>query len=228
MPPKSRRRKLSVEVSEEILALLDEGQVIIGDQLPPESELGEMFGVSRTAVREAVKSLAAVGVLEIRPGVGTFVASPRPGLLRSLPDNDSPVSTSDLMEILEFRQIFEPEAAALAAQRATQQDLDEMARCVDALAKGVAEGIRPPEDLGFHLALARATQNSALVDVSSLTIRFYEQDIYLPDSLDVKGHREIYNAIKARDPEMARQAMRDHLAEMEPRYRGTGHPNGEN
>ncbi len=219
MPSVSRRKKLSHEVSEKILALIDGGDVALGSQLPTESELVEMFKVSRTSVREAVKSLAALGVVEVRPGIGTFVVGARPGPLRSLPVWGGSISMFDLLQILEFRQIFEPEVAALAARRATPEDIEEMDRCVVALACGVAAGIRPPEDLGFHLALAHATKNDALVDVSSLTARFYEQDIYLPDELDVKGHREILEAVKNNDPDAARQAMRAHLDEVERRYR---------
>jgi len=220
MTQRTRRKKLSEEVSEQILAMIDDGEVAVGGQLPTEGELVEMFNVSRTSVREAVKSLAAVGVLEIRPGMGTFVVGARPGPLRSLPGQRSgPLDKSDLLELLEFRQIFEPAAAALAASRATPEDLEEMHRCVEELARGVAEGIRPPEDLGFHLALARATKNSAVVDVSSLTVRFYEADVYMPDELDVEGHREIYEAIKNGDPDAARQAMDAHLEEIECRYR---------
>jgi GntR family transcriptional repressor for pyruvate dehydrogenase complex len=219
MTRRTRRKKLSEEVSEHILAMIDEGEVAVGGQLPTEGELVEMFNVSRTSVREAVKSLAAVGVLEIRPGMGTFVVNARPGPLRSLLSQSGPPNKSDLLELLEFRRIFEPEAAALAASRATPEDLDEMSRCVEELESGVASGIRPPEDLGFHLALARATKNGAVVDVSSLTIRFYEQDVYMPDDSDVEGHREIYEAIKNGDPDAARQAMDDHLEEIERRYR---------
>jgi GntR family transcriptional regulator, transcriptional repressor for pyruvate dehydrogenase complex len=218
MSPQMRRKKLSQEVSEEILALIDNGEVVIGGQLPTETELIELFNVSRTSVREAVKSLAAFGIVEVRPGVGTFVVGARPGPLRSLPGRAYPISLSDLLEILEFRQIFEPEAAALAAQRATPEDISELHHCVEVLERGVAAGIRPPEDLGFHLALARATKNTALVDISSLTIRFYEQDVYLPNDLDVEGHREIYEAVKKSDPDAAREAMRAHLGEIERRY----------
>lgn len=219
MTQRTRRKKLSEEVSEHILGMIDEGEVTVGGQLPTEGDLVEMFNVSRTSVREAVKSLAAVGVLEIRPGMGTFVVGARPGPLRSLPGQRGPLNKSDLLELLEFRRIFEPEMAALAASRATPEDLDEMLRCVEELESGVAAGIKPPEDLGFHLVLARATKNGAVVDVSSLTIRFYEQDVYMPDDLDVEGHREIYEAIKNGDADAARQAMSAHLEEIERRYR---------
>jgi GntR family transcriptional regulator, transcriptional repressor for pyruvate dehydrogenase complex len=218
MSLRTPRRKLSHEVSEGILNLIDNGRVAVGDQLPPEPELIEMFQVSRTAVREAVKTLAAVGVLEIRHGVGTFVVGGRPGLLRSLPGETNRFDQSDLLELLEFRLIFEPEAAALAAERASATDLEELERCVAELERGVASGIKPPEDLGFHLAVARATKNRALLDVSSLTARFYQKDMYLPDDVDVHGHREIYEAIRNGDANAAREAMRLHLEEIERRY----------
>jgi GntR family transcriptional repressor for pyruvate dehydrogenase complex len=193
MTLRNRRRKLSHEVSEEILVMIENGEVSIGGQLPTENELVELFSV-------------------------TFVTGGRPGPLRTLPGHTREIHKSDLLDILEFRRIFEPETAALAAERATDKDLEEMHRCVVELDKGVAAGIRPPEDLGFHLALARATRNSAVVDVSSLIIRFYEQDVYMPDALDVEGHRAIYEAVKNRNPDVARKAMCDHLEEIERRY----------
>jgi GntR family transcriptional repressor for pyruvate dehydrogenase complex len=224
MITKIGRKALSQMVSEGILTLIEDGQVAIGSQIPTENELIEMFGVSRTSVREAVKSLTALGVLDVRPGIGTFVISSPPGPLRSLPGHNGPLVKSDLLALLEFRRIFECEVASLAATRATSADIEEMHRCVAALENGVAAGLKPPEDLGFHLALARATKNMVLVDVSSLIIRFYQKDVQMPDYMDVIHHRQIYEAIKNRDPEAAREAMRIHLDEVERRYQEKDQP----
>lgn len=215
---RTKRVKLSSEVSEEILAMIDQGEVPLAGQLPTENELGDRLGVSRTSVREAVKSLAALGVLEIRPGVGTFVVDGRPGPLRTPPGGAAGIKREALLDLLEFRCLFEPEVAALAAERATESDLAEMLRCVEVLRSAVEEGVRPPEDLGFHLALARATRNESVVDVSRLIIRFYNQDVYLPDVMDVHGHRRIYEAVLGRNPAAARAAMRAHLQEIQERY----------
>ncbi len=215
------RKKLSHEVMEGILKKIEEGEVPIGGQLPPESELIEEFDVSRTSVREAVKSLTALGVLVIRPGVGTFVVGEVPGPLRMIPGQESLNGSTGLEDLMEFRLIYEPAAAALAALRSQPEEIDALETCVLALEKGVSEGIRPPEDLEFHLILARATRNSAIMDVSNLTARFYLNDTQLPDDMDVTGHRAVLEAIRNRDPEAARAAMQTHLTAIQGR---NGHP----
>ena len=213
MSGKSPRRKLSQEVVDGILRMIDNGEILVGDRIPTENELATRFQVSRTAVREGVGSLVALGVLQTRRGIGTFIRDGLPGPLRQ-PGTSVPSSLSLLLDLLEFRLIVEPETAALAAQRRTAADLEELQRCVVELEKGVARGERPPEDLGFHLALAHAARNSALVDASSLIARFYEGDTQLPDALDIVEHRAIYEAVRAGDAGAARQRMRAHLSRM--------------
>lgn len=217
MVNRQNRKKLSHEVLEGILKIIEDGKVPIGGQLPPESELIEEFDVSRTSVREAVKSLTALGVLEIRPGVGTFVVGEVPGPLRMLPGQEKLNGDTGLQDLMEFRLIYEPAAAALAATRCLPEEIDAMEACVLALEKGVSEGIRPPEDLEFHLILARATRNSAIMDVSNLTARFYLNDTQLPDDLDVAGHRAVLEAIRNRDPQAAKEAMHTHLTAIQGR-----------
>lgn len=213
MPSRPARKKLSQEVTDSILKMIKSGEFSLGEQIPPESKLADMFQVSRTAVREGVKSLIAIGVIETRQGVGTFVRDSQPGPLRITGTAGQP-TLALLLDLLEFRRILEPETAALAAQRRTALDLQRLELCVLELEKGVMRSERPPEDLGFHLALARATGNSALIDTSSMIIRFYEGDEFRPDELDIHEHRAIYEAVRDGDAESARQAMRSHLDRM--------------
>jgi DNA-binding FadR family transcriptional regulator len=88
---------------------------------------------------------------------------------------------------------------------------------VEALERGVAQHVRPAEDLGFHLNIARATHNPSFVDVSRWIVAFYELDPEIPCAMDIVGHRRIYEAIAAGDANGARKAMRDHLDEVENR-----------
>lgn len=207
------RKKLSQEVIDGILGIIEQGDLAVGDQIPTESELADLFEVSRTAVREGIKALIAIGILEPQRGVGTFVREPQLGPFRSFITSDPPTRTQ-ILDLLEFRLIVEPETAALAAQRRTEADLEELKRCVIELEKGVARGLKPPEDLGFHLALARSTGNSALVDTSSMIARFYENDPFLPDELDISEHNAVYEAVRDRDSADARQLMKAHLERM--------------
>ena len=204
------RLKLSQEVADGILKMIESEEIFTGDKIPTESELTDIFGVSRTAVREGVRSLIAIGVLETKRGVGTFVRDSQPGPLRHV-WSSSPPPRSHLFDLLEFRKIIEPEIAALAARRRTPEDIREMERCVRELPRGVRQGTKLPEDLGFHLALARATQNTAFIDASSMVARFHDDDPYPPDEMDVSEHNAILEAIRAGDEETARELMRSHV-----------------
>jgi DNA-binding FadR family transcriptional regulator len=206
------RRKASHQVADAICGMLRSGDYRVGDRMLSEPELGAALGVSRSTVREAVRELTSLGVLEIQHGRGTFVRSLRPDLLLrgdSLLDQPNDRVREELLEV---RGIVEPEAAALAAQRASEEDIERLRYDVQRLAEAIGHGIVPPEDVGFHLDLVHATHNAALWRVSGAIISFYQWDGQLPTEQDVTDHRAIYEAVRDRDPDRARQAMIDHLA----------------
>lgn len=208
----SVRRKASQQVADAICGMLRSGDYRAGDRMPSEPELGATLGVSRSTVREAVRELTSLGVLEIQHGRGTFVRSLRPDLLLrgdSLLDQPNDRIREELLEV---RGIVEPEAAALAAVRASDEDIARLRYNVDRLAEAIGQGVAAPEDLGFHLDLVRATHNSALWRVSGAIISFYQWDGQLPTEQDVLDHRAIYESVRDRDAHRARQAMLDHLA----------------
>jgi GntR family transcriptional repressor for pyruvate dehydrogenase complex len=208
-----RQRSASVtdQVIEAVLTLLRSGRYRIGDRLLSEWELVRQLGVGRSAVREALRELAALGVVDIHPGRGTFVRSLRPDLLMR-PDLLAPeVNRALIREYLEVRQIVEPGAATLAAVRADDADLLRMTTDIDCLAKAVNMGYRPPEDLGFHLDIVRATHNTALTRIAASIVSYYQRDEHLPTERDVREHLAILQAIRERDPDRAREAIRSHL-----------------
>ncbi len=206
------RRKASHQVADALCSMLRSGSYRVGNRLPSEHELGAELGVSRSTVREAVRELSSLGVLEIRHGSGTYVRSLRPDLL--LRGDSLLEHPNDRIreELLEVRGIVEPEAAALAAIRATDEEVERLLYDVERLAEAIGRGIAPPEDLGFHLDLVRATHNAALWRVSGAIISFYQWDGNLPTEHDVSDHRAIYEAVRDRDAARARRAMQDHLA----------------
>lgn len=217
------RRKLYQEVADELLEMVRGDDYPPGARIPTETELADMFEVSRTAVREGVKSLVAIGVLETQRGRGTFVRDAQPGPLRYFNGPGRTPSLALLQDLLEFRLIVEPETAALAAERRDQSDIGELERCVLVLKEAVVNGVgvKPAEDLGFHLALARATANSALIDTSSMIARFYESDPYPPDETDVDEHRAIFEAVRDAESAGARNAMRVHLQHQLDKYQAS-------
>lgn len=216
------RKKVSVEVAESILEIIEESNLSNGDRLQTENELAKLFGVSRSSIREAIKSLAGNGVLEIRRGIGTFILNHQVGPLRQIGAGPNQELEKTSRDIAELRHILEPEIAQLAALRRTEKDLDELKRCVDVIDNAVTKKEkRPFEDLGFHIALAKSTGNSTFVDITVLLERYYELSTMEPNTLDVIDHKSIYEAVKNRDPHGARLAMEKHLKEVEQRKFGT-------
>ena len=188
-----------------------------GDRLPQERELAEHMGVSRATVRQAMAVLGARGYVESRRGStgGWFVTS-RHGddaevlhvLARSLPHLDN---------VLDFRIIVESAAAALAAQRRLDRDLQAMDDAIGQIEVATDIASFRRSDTAFHLALVRATGNSMLqnaVKEARLTTFFlvdmmdYEVGLY---KSSITQHRTIYEAVKGQDPESARKAMVDHI-----------------
>jgi GntR family transcriptional repressor for pyruvate dehydrogenase complex len=214
--------RLYEQLAERIRTQIVDGDLSAGDKLPNERDLAEQFGVSRTVVREALKTLKQEGLIEVRPGAGTFVVNATGevltqtfGLMMSIGKEKS------LAEIIEIREILEPEIAALAAHRATPEDVKAMEHAV-ALMNENLEDIHKyvHEDHSFHLTLAEATKNIIIPRlIASIVDLLHElrEKIALTDGARERGqehHYDIINAIKAKDPEAARAAMRRHLKQV--------------
>lgn len=203
----------SLKVIDYIFELIDGGDVARGQLLPTEEELATHLQVSRTVVREAIKSLVAIGLLETQRGRGTFVRDRHHGPLKYWNRDAPSPKLSTFQDLLEFRLIVEPEVASLAAQRRNLEDIRDLERSVTRLEKAVMSGLKAKstEDLDFHLYLAQASHNSALIDVSSMIVRFFQVDPDLPDELDCQEHRAIFHAVVSSNGETAREAMLRHL-----------------
>src|SRR5512132_646502 len=143
------------DIVRQVKALIADGRLTSGDRLPPERELAERFRVSRTSVREALRSLQSRGLIEIRAGEGAFVRAV-PGEARSEPLALGILPHREAVgELFEARRILEPAIAALAARRATPEDIAEMARILEEQAKEVAQGRTGLiQDAAFHGAMA--------------------------------------------------------------------------
>ncbi len=202
------RRSVTQDIVEAITRDVRAGQYRVGERIPNEQALAEEFGVGRSAVREAVRELIARDMVEIRPGRGTFVRSVHDERLLRSAESEEDVAR---LELLEFRRIVEPESAALAALRATQEDLSRLAYDVDRLSEAIGHGFRPPEDLGFHLDVVRAAHNRSLARMGGAIMSFYERDGALPTERDAHEHLEILEAIRAHDADAARTRMIVHL-----------------
>jgi GntR family transcriptional repressor for pyruvate dehydrogenase complex len=229
----SRRkpRTLALELVESLGGRIREGVLAPGDKLPTEAAIMGEFGVSRTVVREAISKLQASGLVETRHGIGTFVL----GLGDTAPfriDREQLGTLRDVIALLELRIGLETEAAGLAAQRRTPQNLAAMREALRAFAEAVeADGDAVAPDFQFHLEVARATQNEHFTGLMTYLGTMIIPRARLhgsegPDAarLDylrrVNGeHESIVDAITAQDAEAARAAMRTHLANSRERRR---------
>jgi GntR family transcriptional repressor for pyruvate dehydrogenase complex len=207
------------QVTQSLLKRIADGEFQPGDQIPTEQELSAELHVSRSSVREAIRTLEVLNVVEVRHGTGTFIKNIQPDLLVDPVHLRHFVDHTALLELLELRKIIESESAALAAQRATPDELEVLQKDVHELQKGVWDHRRPDEDLGFHLDIARATHNPYILEVSRWIVAFYDLDPNIPTKHDVEDHRHIYDAIQKGDANGARQAMIEHLEEVGGRFR---------
>jgi GntR family transcriptional repressor for pyruvate dehydrogenase complex len=198
------------------------GQLKPGDQLPAERELARHFGVSRTAVREAVKTLREKGLVEAYSGRGTFVTDGTSQAIRHSLDLMFKINQQEgSVHLAELRQVVEPEIAALAAARIEQQLLSTMREAVATM----DESLQDPEayveaDLDFHLALAEAVGNPlilSLLDSIVGLLREQRTRIFRVDGGPARGqfhHKRILAAVERGDPEKSREAMRAHLKQV--------------
>jgi len=208
--------KLYRRVTDGILQRLAQGEFPIGSRLPTERELAETYTISRTTVREAMVALEMMGVVEMRKGSGIYVASLR------MPGEGAETLDVGAFELLEARRSVEAEVAALAALRIDDERLDELDALVATMADADADiAASERADRDFHLAIAGATGNGAFLavvtdlwamrDRCDLARTIHQRARGGGEMLRVAEHRAIVAALRARDAEAARLAMRQHL-----------------
>jgi len=214
--------RLYEQIVQQIETSILKGELTEGSQLPAERDLARQFGVSRTAVREAIKALQEKGLVDAFPGRGTFVTNGTSNSMRRFMDRilkgDESNGWSYLVEV---REILEPEIAALAAIRADDQEVAAMREAVDVMDKAVRDSDAFIEaDLDFHLALAEAAANPIVLSlIDSIVALLREQRMRTfhqvggPEHGQLH-HRRILDAIERRNPEEARAAMRAHLSQV--------------
>jgi len=220
LPLQSER--LYERIVSQIEQRIEAGDLKVGDQLPSERELAEQFAVSRTAVREAVKALHQQGLVEIRPGRGTFITNETPDTIRnSLGMLMKFGGKNGSMNLVEVREILEPEIAALAATRITDEFITTMQDAVTIMDTALDNvDVFVEADLDFHLALAEGTQNPfipILMDSIIELLREQRKSIGLTKDGLRRGqihHKKILDSVTRRDPQSARQAMQDHLQQV--------------
>jgi len=238
----ARRSRLSQEIVVQLCQMIRQGQLRLGDRLPPERELAERLRVSRASVREALRALEIAGITESRHGGGTYIRDVLADGMTS-PLALALGATGNLInDLWEMRIIVEPAVVALAARRATIDDersLDEITSQQEwYFDPSVGDEQALAADRAFHIAIARASGNEAAVRVVELINQLLEESRRLfGASVERRRqahvrHREIIQAIRERDALAAHDVMLQHLEEVQERIvvelvaRGGGEPDG--
>jgi GntR family transcriptional repressor for pyruvate dehydrogenase complex len=221
-----KRVALTDAVVEQLHDLIASGELKMGDRLPSESELAFQLDVGRSTIREALRALSAIGLVS-RTKRGTFVSEAMSGRLVETLTRGHLVKQTQLADLLEARQVLEVTVAFLAAQRATEEDIEKMASVYRGMLASVDDvGTFIKCDTDFHLAVAEAAQNDVLVRmltvVRELLLEAMAEVFATDPSIRARAmefHSRILRAIIAEDPEGARAAMTEHLDDV---WRVTG------
>lgn len=209
---------LTEAIIQEVLSQIRDGSLSPGDRLPSETQLMGQLGVSRPVLREALRSLATMNVISIRPGHGAVVHEIRDiGVLN--PDILSLVLErgNELRQLHEARMVLEVALAGMAAERAEPEDWKRMEDCLEQLrtVETYSQADIPAKD--FHMAIAHASHNPLLAQqMPAIYDTFYEhlqrrgRPLFTPDG-EYEIHKELLDSLRKGDPETAREAMRQHL-----------------
>src|SRR5579864_3036189 len=215
-----RAPSVTEEAIEKIRELIVSGSWGPGDRLPKESELAAQLGLSRNSLREAVRALSQLRVLEVRQGDGTYVGSLEPDLLLESTGFISHLLLGEgELDLYEVRRILEAAAAALAAARIDQEEKLELGLRLEQMREVQTVEELVEADVAFHAVIAKAAGNAVLTSLlASLSTRTMRVRLWhgraADDALDEtrEEHRRIYEAIVAGDPELARAAATAHIA----------------
>lgn len=212
------RTTLTASAFEQLISYVVNGAWKAGDRIPPERELCQKLGIARTSLREALKAMELIGMLDSRVGDGTFVCPRSEFLSRPLLWAFTGTDHAELRDIMEAREFLEQDLAGLAAERATESELESIGAALKKMRKGLAAGESTLEaDMEFHLAIAKAAHNEVLYNAVQLLRNLMRKWLVLKLMIPLvpakvlKQHEAIYRAIRARDREAARTAMWAHL-----------------
>jgi GntR family transcriptional regulator, transcriptional repressor for pyruvate dehydrogenase complex len=212
------RSVLPEQICERFLLLIEEGRLRPGDKLPAERDLAVMMGVSRPSLREALRALSTMKVIEMRPGDGTYVTSLEPALLVEHLDFVFSLDDSTFLQLLQARKILEPGIAALVAGQISDQELAGMQACLDRTAESMDDHEAFLQaDLELHQRIAEAAGNPILgrfmAALSRLGVASRRRTVAIPGIArqTMRDHRAIVRALQSRDAAAAQAAMLHHL-----------------
>jgi len=227
--PLQKQQTVPEAISAEILALLRQKELKPGDKLPPERELAEMLGVSRPSLREALRALSIMKVIEVRQGDGTYVSALKAEELVEHLEFVFMLDDSTMLQLFEARKIVEVGNVSLAAQRISDEEIAALHNCLEESERSAAD----PEaflmaDIKLHQLITYAARNPLLerfmASISTLGRASRQKTVFVAGmtTTALEDHRQIVAALEARDPQAAGEAMLRHLEHVEQIYDDPG------
>jgi GntR family transcriptional repressor for pyruvate dehydrogenase complex len=212
-----KKTRVYEDIIQQIVQKIESGELAPGDKLPTERELVNQLGVSRASIREALRAMELLGLVESKVGDGTYVKSLNMDRAFANLARETLIDDRFLLDMYDVRILLETYGARMAAKRRTDGQLGRMRRSIEALRKNINKSknlVR--EDAQFHKIIAEAAGNAALISVLSLCSELLNSSVALADAyvnvLDiVSEHEAIYGAIERRDGKKAERLIRAHI-----------------
>jgi GntR family transcriptional repressor for pyruvate dehydrogenase complex len=213
-----KREPVATQVARKLVEYLLSGAIEPGERMPSERQLAEAFGVGRSAMREAIKALSLIGLVEVRQGDGTYLRKADSALLPDVIEWGLLLGERRTMDLVEARQEIEIILAGLAARRRTEQDIEDLTRILGRMEQATAVATFVEADVQFHMRLADASGNLVLRDIHSsvqallrawISRVLASGESQLPSYLE---HVPILAGVAAGDFEAAQRAMASHMS----------------
>jgi GntR family transcriptional repressor for pyruvate dehydrogenase complex len=231
-----QKQSLSDRLARRIKGMIQRGHYHVGDRLPAIMEMAKRFGVGHPTVREALKRLETIGVVEIRHGSGVYVTRSDDVLVLASPDYPGTVTKKLLLDLIRARMALEAQSVADAVQKATVAHLKEMRRLLTTAAKNLAnDDVLNSVNMSFHRQIAQASGNTVLVQLLDVLRELFTAEqrlilnIFGSRERDHQAHLTILDALERRDETLAVKRMRAHLKGVEDailRWKPEDHPVG--
>ncbi|SCT32757.1 FadR/GntR family transcriptional regulator [Staphylococcus caeli] len=215
--------KIYEQVADIILERIRTDVYQVGDKLPSIQKLSKEYGVSVASVREALNALRTIGIIEVKQGYGTFIKQKEPTFFEF---GDKFTSVNQITELLELREIVESATVANASLKRDENDLVDLRTALKEMGEAITDGTSGEKaDLDFHLAIAKAAQNSLLVELLNNIAELIRDSMKETRKLFIynkektmhkllEDHEKIYHAILAQDRDVAVETMQHHLLEV--------------
>lgn len=217
-----KRESLSDHVFRQLKEMIIRKELVPGEKLPSEQELAEHFDVGRHTVREALKKMAVMGLVESRVGQGSYITEVKPRDVLGFMANQLVMSEGDRKNLMELRTLLELKSVSLAAERATERDLEEIKFYLKQMHKVTDDGRAfVDEDIKFHFAIANATKNEyfgvVLNSIRDMLLMVQEEAVISEGAMEraLKYHQRIYEAIRKKDSQSSQAWMKEHMEDTE-------------